>query len=49
MVAKYIIGVLAVVFLIAATVRRGTIQGRTWLLIGTIFSIVSGWLFISGG
>jgi hypothetical protein len=47
MAAKYILGALAFVFLIAGTVRRGQIQGRTWLLVGAIFAVVSGWLFVS--
>ena len=50
MLAKYIIAGLAIVFLLAATLRvkgRGWShpQVRTWLLIAAIFSIVSAWLF----
>ena len=49
MLAKYILGGLAVVFLIAATIRGPrTPQGRTWLLIAAIFGIVSFWLFARG-
>ena len=48
MAAKYILGALALVFLIAGTVRRGTIQARTWFLVGAIFAVVSTWLFLSG-
>ena len=46
MLAKYILVVLAVAFLIAALTRGPrTPQGRTWLLIAAIFGIVSAWLF----
>ena len=40
------LGVLAVVFLIAAATRgfRGP-QARTWLLVAAIFTAVSLWLF----
>jgi hypothetical protein len=52
MLAKYILAVLAAVFLIAATLRRvsgdGGPQSRTWLLIGGIFALVSLWLFTRG-
>jgi DMSO reductase anchor subunit len=49
MLAKYIIGGLAVVFFLSALIRGlRTIQGRTWLLIATIFGIVSSWLFARG-
>jgi DMSO reductase anchor subunit len=49
MLAKYILAALAAVFLIAATIRGPrTPQGRTWLLIATIFGIVSVWLFARG-
>lgn len=51
MLAKYILAGLAAVFLAAAAI--GTTGGRGWshpqvrtfLLIGAIFSVVSGWLF----
>jgi hypothetical protein len=44
--AKYILGALAAVFLIAAATRgfRGP-QARTWLLVAGIFTAVSLWLF----
>ncbi len=45
--AKYILGLLAIVFLVAGTFSRAQIQGRTWLLVGTIFAVISGWLFMS--
>lgn len=50
MAAKYILGVLAVAFLLAAAgkaTRHGHAhpQVRTWALIAAIFSIVSVWLF----
>ncbi len=52
MLAKYIFGILAAVFLIAGTLRRvssdGGPQSRTWLLIGVIFAVVSLWLFTTG-
>jgi DMSO reductase anchor subunit len=49
MLAKYILGGLAIVFFIAALTRGPrTIQGRTWLLIAAIFGIVSSWLFARG-
>jgi hypothetical protein len=49
MLAKYILGGLTFVFLIAGLIRgpRGP-QGRTWLLIAIIFGIVSSWLFAHG-
>ena len=49
MLAKYILLILAVAFLLAALTRGPrTIQGRTWLLIAAIFGIVSTWLFAKG-
>ena len=49
MLAKYILLILAVAFLLAALTRGPrTIQGRTWLLIAAIFGIVSTWLFVKG-
>jgi len=49
MLAKYILGGLALVFLIAAITRGPrSPQGRTWLLIAAIFGIVSSWLFAGG-
>ena len=49
MLAKYILLLLAVLFLFAALLRgTRTPQGRTWLLIACIFGIVSSWLFARG-
>ncbi len=49
MLAKYILGGLAVAFLIAALIRGPrSPQGRIWLLIAAIFGIVSSWLFAHG-
>ena len=49
MLAKYILLLLAVVFLFAAVIRgTRTPQGRTWLLIACLFGIVSSWLFARG-
>ncbi|MGH9139823.1 MAG: hypothetical protein ACRD3J_04150 [Thermoanaerobaculia bacterium] len=51
MAAKYILGALAIAFLIAATIRMsrgGRVrhpQTRTWLTISVIFAAVSAWLF----
>ncbi len=52
--ARYILGVLAVVFLLLAgtrSLREGRIAGaaRTWLTIGLIFGLVSTWLWLSTG
>lgn len=55
MAAKYILSLLAVVFLLAAlwrVWREGLKLGpasRTWLLVALIFGAVSGWLWWSGG
>ena len=50
MAAKYILAALAVVFLLAGAVSRTTggpaAQSRTWLIVGTIFALVSTWLFL---
>lgn len=51
MAAKYILGGLAVAFLMAGAIRAGRVgvghpQVRTWLLIGGIFAMVSAWLFL---
>ena len=54
MAAKYILAVLAVVFLVLAGSRitrdsgRVTPASRTWLLTGIIFAVVSGylWMFV---
>jgi len=55
MAAKYILAALAFVFLGAALrrmLRRGGgvshPQTRTWLLIATIFAVISAWLFLRG-
>ena len=49
MLARYILLLLAVVFLFASIVRgTRTPQGRTWLLIAIIFGIVSAWLLTRG-
>jgi len=52
MLAKYILAVMAGVFLIAAAIRRARHgpgpQSRTWLLVGGIFAVVSLWLFVGG-
>jgi uncharacterized membrane protein HdeD (DUF308 family) len=49
MAATFILAGLALAFLLAGAVRLfGTssrAQGRTWLLVGVIFGIVSAWLF----
>jgi len=48
---KYILAGLALAFLIGGAVRlfgdpvRARPQGRTWLLIGIIFGLVTVWLF----
>lgn len=54
MAAKYILPVLSVVFLVLSTFRivrdgaRVTPASRTWLTIGIIFALVSGYLWMSG-
>ena len=54
MAAEYILAVVGLVFAIAAVlrlVRGGSIthsQTRIWLLIATIFAIVSAWLWSRG-
>ena len=49
MAAKFILAGLALAFLMAGAVRlvgeTTRAQGRTWLLIGVIFGVVSAWLF----
>ena len=50
MTARYIFAGLAVVF-VATGIARGGLsrsQSRTWLLIGAIFGVVSGWLWCQG-
>lgn len=55
MAAKYILPVLAIVFLLAALwrlSREGLKLGpssRTWLLIALLFGAVSAWLWWNGG
>ena len=48
--AKYILTVLAAVFLAMTLLRGGPShpQSRTWLIIGVIFGVVSAWLFSQG-
>jgi len=52
MVAKYILGGLAVVFLVAALMRMSRGGGlshpqtKTWLIVSVIFGVVSAWLFV---
>jgi uncharacterized membrane protein HdeD (DUF308 family) len=47
--AKYILAGVALAFLMAGAVRllgeTTRAQGRTWLLLGGMFGIVSAWLF----
>ncbi|HWT45053.1 MAG TPA: hypothetical protein VN085_03765 [Vicinamibacterales bacterium] len=48
MLARYILGALAVIFLILGTARGWRHpQGRTWLTVGVIFAAVALWLFRS--
>lgn len=54
MPAQYILGCLAVVFLVLGSlrsVREGTVgpAARAWLMIGVIFGVVSAWIWLSGG
>jgi hypothetical protein len=47
MLAKYILGALAVVFLLAGLIRGFRHpQGRVWVLVAVIFGFVSLWLFV---
>lgn len=53
MAAHYILGLLAVVFLILGglrSVREGQVgpAARTWLMIGVIFGVVSVWTWLTG-
>ena len=54
MLARYILASLAVVFLGLAVSRSRLAsetsgpQARTWLMIGVLFAVVSGWLFYQG-
>ena len=50
--AKYILGSLAIAFIVAGGLRAWRVgarhpQSRTWLLIGVIFGLVSAWLFLA--
>ena len=49
MAAKFILAGLALAFLLAGAVRllgeTRRAQGRTWVLVGIIFGVVSAWLF----
>jgi hypothetical protein len=49
MLTKYILGALAIVFLVLAAGPTGSGTARpqrtTWLIIGTLFAVVSAWLF----
>jgi hypothetical protein len=52
MAAKYILGALAIAFLLAALRSRWrsgrlTSQSRTWLMIAIMFGAVSTWLFLT--
>jgi hypothetical protein len=53
LVTKYILAVLAIIFLSAAAIRllrtrnRADPAARTWLIIAVIFAVVSGWLWFS--
>jgi hypothetical protein len=54
MEARYILGSLAVVFLVLGGLRsalEGKIgpAARTWLMIGVIFGVVSAWIWLSSG
>lgn len=53
MPAHYILGLLAVVFLVLGSlrsVRDGQVgpAARTWLMIGVIFGVVTVWTWLSG-
>ena len=54
MAAKYILAALSLVFLVLSALRivrdgaRITPASRTWLTIGIIFALVSGYLWMSG-
>jgi len=54
MAAHYILGCLAVVFLVLGSVksvRDGKVgpAARTWFMIGVIFGVVSVWIWLTGG
>ncbi len=52
MATKYILAALAAVFVVLAGFRiasgrpEARIQARVWLLVGVVFAIISGWLFL---
>ena len=52
MLAKYILAVVGMAFLVIGSVRMlregGNPQARTWLLVGIIFTAVSAFLFYQG-
>ena len=54
MLAKYILAVLAIVFLAIAALRLvrdgGRIRpaSRTWLIVASVFGLVSAWLWTGG-
>ncbi len=54
MAAKYILGVLSLVFLVAGAISiarhagRANAQARTWLLIAVVFGAVTVWLLLQG-
>jgi hypothetical protein len=53
MTAKYILAALSVVFLTLAVMRLraagiGHPQVRAWLIVGSVFAVVSAWLFVRG-
>ncbi len=53
MAAQYILGCLAVVFLVFGglrSAREGKVgpAARTWFMIGVIFGVVSAWIWLSG-
>jgi drug/metabolite transporter superfamily protein YnfA len=51
--AKYILGVLAAIFLASGALTtardRTNSRGRTWLIVGGVFALVSVWLFFAVG
>ncbi|MFL6601957.1 MAG: hypothetical protein ACJ8R9_11590 [Steroidobacteraceae bacterium] len=52
MTAQYVLGCLAVVFLVLGglkSAREGKVgpAARTWLMIGVIFGVVSAWVWLS--
>ena len=48
MAAKYILAAVGAIFLVMGLAKLVTArgpQGRTWVLVGVIFTVVSAWLF----